>query len=122
MSQLVVRVLAMIGLLFALAAPPANAQEPPMRVRGTIDRVDGDVYVVKARGGTELKVKLAEKAMVVALIKASLADIKEGSYVGVSGMPQADGSQGRSRCTSSQRQCAASVTDIAVGTCSRRAP
>jgi hypothetical protein len=65
-----------------------------VRVRGTIDRVDGDdVNVVKARGGAELKVKLAEKAMVVALIKASLADIKQGSYVGVSGMPQADGSQ-----------------------------
>jgi hypothetical protein len=31
--------------------------------------------------------------MVVALSKASLADIKQGSYVGVAGMPQADGSQ-----------------------------
>ena len=58
-----------------------------------IDRVEGDTYIVKARGGAELKVTLAEKAMVVALIKASLADIKQGSYVGVSGMPQADGSQ-----------------------------
>jgi hypothetical protein len=93
MSQRVLRVLGMIGLLFALVAPPAVAQDPPVRVRGTIDRVDGDVYVVKARGGTELKVKLAENVMVVALIKASLADIKQGSYVGVSGMPQADGSQ-----------------------------
>jgi len=91
MSQLVLRVLGMVGVLFAVAAPPANAQEPPVRVRGTIERVDGDVYVVKARGGTELKVKLAENAMVVALIKASLADIKQGSYVGVSGMPQPDG-------------------------------
>ena len=83
----------MVGLLVALVAPIANAQEPPVRVRGTIDRVDGDVYVVKARGGAELKVKLAAKATVVALIKASLADIKQGSYVGVAGMPQADGSQ-----------------------------
>ena len=64
-----------------------------MRVRGTIERVEGDVYVVKARGGAELKVKLAANATVVALIKASLADIKQGSYVGVAGMPQADGSQ-----------------------------
>jgi hypothetical protein len=93
MSQLVLLFLGMVGLLFALAAPPANAQETPVRVRGTIDRVDGDVYVVKARGGAELKVKLAENATVVALIKASLADIKQGSYVGVSGMPQSDGSQ-----------------------------
>ena len=93
MSQLVLRVLGMVGVLFAVAAVPANGQEPPVRVRGTIDRVDGDVYVVKAHGGAELKVKLAENAMVVALIKASLADIKQGSYIGVSGMPQPDGSQ-----------------------------
>ena len=93
MSQLALRVLGMIGLLVALVAPIANAQEPPVRVRGTIDRVDGDVYVVKARGGAELKIKLTANAMVVALTKASLADIKQGSYVGVAGMPQADGSQ-----------------------------
>jgi hypothetical protein len=93
MAHLGLRVLWLIGLLFALAAPPAGAQEPPVRVRGTIDRVEGDVYVVKARGGAELKIKLTENAMVVALIKASLADIKQGSYVGVAGMPQADGSQ-----------------------------
>jgi hypothetical protein len=93
MAHLVLRVVGTIGLLFALAAPPANAQEPPVRVRGTIDRVEGDVYVVKARGGAELKVKLAQNATVVALTKASLADIKQGDYVGVAGMPQADGSQ-----------------------------
>jgi hypothetical protein len=92
MSVGFVRVLGMIALL---SAPTASvlAQDAPVRVRGTIDRVEGDTYIVKARGGAELKVTLAEKAMVVALIKASLADIKQGSYVGVSGMPQADGSQ-----------------------------
>jgi len=93
MSQPVFRVLGMTALLFAMAAPMANAQEPPMRVRGTIDRVEGDVYVVKARTGAELKIKLPDNVMVVALSKASLADIKQGSYVGVAGMPQADGSQ-----------------------------
>jgi len=82
-------------MIALLSAPTASvlAQDAPVRVRGTIDRVEGDTYIVKARGGAELKVTLAEKAMVVALIKASLADIKQGSYVGVSGMPQADGSQ-----------------------------
>jgi hypothetical protein len=82
----------MIGLL-ALAAPSAGAQEAPVRVRGTIERVEGDLYIVKTRAGAEVKVKLGDKPMVVALVKASLADIKQGSYVGVSGMPQADGSQ-----------------------------
>src|SRR5205823_1524128 len=75
------------------AAPLANAQEPPVRVRGTIDRVEGDIYVVKPRGGNEVKVRLPDNVMVVALTKASLTDIKQGSYVGVSGMPQPDGSQ-----------------------------
>jgi hypothetical protein len=89
---LVQRLLGMIALGVAVAAPLAWAQET-VRVRGTIDRVDGDTYVVKARDGTELKLKLAPNAMVVSLIQASLADIKQGSYVGVAGMPLPDGSQ-----------------------------
>ena len=92
MSQLVSRGFAAIGLLFALAVPVANAQET-VRVRGTIDRVEGDTYVIKTRAGAEVKVKLPDNVMVVALTKASLADIKQGSYVGVAGMPQPDGSQ-----------------------------
>src|SRR5215212_8720123 len=92
MSQFTARILATIALLLA-AAPIAVAQEASARVRGTIERVEGDTYVVKARNGSEHKVKLADNAMIVALLKASLADIKPGSYVGVSGMPQADGSQ-----------------------------
>ena len=43
--------------------------------------------------GGEVKVKLPDNVMIVSLVKASLADIKQGSYVGVAGMPQADGSQ-----------------------------
>src|ERR1043166_8087455 len=87
-----VHFVAALALLLAVE-PIANGQEAPVRVRGTVERVEGDTYVIKARGGGELKVKLAENAMIVALIKASLADIKQGSYVGVSGMPQPDGSQ-----------------------------
>ena len=86
-------IVGMVALLFASAAPIAHAQEPPVRVRGTIDRMDGDLYVIKARGGSEMRVKLPDNVMIVSLVKASLADIKQGSYVGVAGMPQADGSQ-----------------------------
>jgi hypothetical protein len=64
-----------------------------VRVRGTIDRVDGNTLFVKSRDGAELKVALAPNALVVAIVKASLADVKQGSFVGVTGMPQADGSQ-----------------------------
>jgi Domain of unknown function (DUF5666) len=88
------RSLGIAGLALVLAAPAAWAQDaPPVRVRGTVERVDGDSYIVKARDGAELKVKLAANGTVVALVKASLADIKAGSYVGIAGMPQPDGSQ-----------------------------
>jgi hypothetical protein len=93
MSHVMSRVLAMLGLAVGLAAHAASAQEAPVRVRGTIERVEGETYIVKARGGTELKINLAPNASVVAIIKASLADIKPGSYVGVTGLPQPDGSQ-----------------------------
>jgi len=79
------------ALSLALAAS-AWAQDT-VRVRGTIGRVDGNHLIVKSRDGTELKIALAEKALIVAIVKASLSDIKQGSFVGVTGMPQADGSQ-----------------------------
>jgi len=86
------RMLGLFALCAILVTPLALAQET-VRIRGTIEKVDGDTYVVKARDGAELKLKLAPNATVVALIKASLADIKQGTYVGVAGMPQPDGSQ-----------------------------
>ena len=84
-------VFAAAGALMILGST-AGAQDT-VRVRGTIERLDGPVYVIKARDGSELKVTLADNAVAVALVKASLSDIKVGSYVGVTGMPQVDGTQ-----------------------------
>jgi hypothetical protein len=84
---------AIVTLAFVAFLTPALAQDQPVRVRGTIERIDNGLYIVKARNGGEQKVKLADNANVVALVKASLADVKQGSYIGVSGMPQPDGSQ-----------------------------
>jgi hypothetical protein len=87
------RLLGMIGLTAILAVPMASAQDaPPVRVRGTIERVDGPIYVVKARDGAELKLTVADKPSIATLVKASFSDIKQGSFVGVTSMPQADGS------------------------------
>ena len=85
------KVLASVGAI-ALAGSVALGQET-MRVRGKIERVDGDTYVIQSREGQELKVKLAPGGGVAVTTKASLADIKPGSYIGVSGLPQPDGSQ-----------------------------
>ena len=82
-----------LGLAPLTAGSWALAQDAPVRIRGTIEKVEGDTYVVKARDGAELKLKLAANATVAALVPATPADIKQGSYIGVAGMPQADGSQ-----------------------------
>jgi hypothetical protein len=83
-----------LGLAVVLSAPIAAAQEsPPVRVRGTIEQVDGLNLMVRSRDGAELKVVLADNALVVAIAKASLADVKPGAFVGVTGMPQPDGTQ-----------------------------
>jgi 1-acyl-sn-glycerol-3-phosphate acyltransferase len=64
-----------------------------VRVRGTIERVDGAVYIVKSREGAELRLKLAPQGKVGAIIQASLADVKKDAYVGIAALPLADGSQ-----------------------------
>jgi hypothetical protein len=65
-----------------------------VRVRGTVESVDGAVLSVKSRDGqTVYKVRLADNAAVRGVIKAALTDIKENSFIGVTGMPQSDGSQ-----------------------------
>ncbi len=79
--------------LASLALASSAWAQDTVRVRGTIERVDGPVYLVKSRDGSELKVTLADNALVVGIVKASLADIKPGTFVGVTGMPQPDGSQ-----------------------------
>ena len=76
----------------ALTAASGFAQDKPVRVRGTIEQMDGGMMTVKTREGETLKVKLADDGKVIALIKASLDDIRPNSYVGSTAMPQEDGS------------------------------
>jgi len=73
----------------------AIAQQPPTptRVRGTIEDVDGDLLVVKSRGGEDVKLHLTSDAKIVGIIKISLADIKLGSFIGTTTVPGADGRQ-----------------------------
>ena len=81
-----------LAILSLLVGSSAWAQAP-VRIRGTIEKFDGNNLTVKSRDGAELKVALAANALVVAIVKASMADVKQGTFVGVTGMPQADGSQ-----------------------------
>ena len=81
------------GLAVALVGAALAQQQPPVRVRGQIEKVDGNTLTVKARDGSTLTVVMADPVRVMAFVKASLADIKPNAYIGVTAMPQADGSQ-----------------------------
>jgi outer membrane lipoprotein SlyB len=85
---------AAIGVLFGTSVALAQApQTPPVRIRGTIEKVDGSMLTVKAKDGNTMQVKLADNARVTAMVKATLADIVVGSFIGVTALPQPDGSQ-----------------------------
>jgi hypothetical protein len=78
----------------ALAATVALAQAPQtVRLRGVIEKVDGNKVTAKSDKGDALTLNLADKMLVVAVVKASMADIKDGDFIGSGAMPQPDGSQ-----------------------------
>src|SRR5687767_1612637 len=80
-------------LAAVLAASSAFGQQAPtQRVMGTIVGVDGPTLAVKTRDG-DVKVNVTDKVAVFGVVKATLADLKPGSFVGVGAMPQPDGSQ-----------------------------
>jgi len=94
MKQMTRRVFGVAGFALLLATSASFAQQPQtVRIRGQIEKVEGDVLDVKTRGGEMVKVKLVEPVRVLAFVKASLADIQVGKFIGVTAMPQADGSQ-----------------------------
>jgi hypothetical protein len=68
-------------------------QAPPTRIRGTIEAVDGPMLSIKSRDGADMKVKMTDNVAVFAVVKTSLSEIKEGSYIGVTALPEPDGTQ-----------------------------
>jgi len=94
MTMLTRRTLSMSAFGALFAASLAAAQSPQtVRARGTIEKVDGQTLTVKSRDGNALSIKLADNPRVTAMVKAALADIKVGDFIGVTAMPQPDGSQ-----------------------------
>jgi len=85
------RVILGVLLAAAVVVASASAQQKPVRVRGTIEQVDGTVLTIKSREGETVKVKMADDVKVLAMVKASLADIRPGSFVGSTAMPEPDG-------------------------------
>src|SRR6266849_7255802 len=82
-------VAAMLAATFALSSVCAQAQN--VRVRGTIEKLDGNVLTVKSRDGAELKLVLKDNVRIAGVVKAAATDIKPDSNVAITSRPRADG-------------------------------
>lgn len=83
------------ALVTCIFVSTVSAQQPAptVRIRGTIESVDGNTLGIKTREGTDVKVRMTDNVAVFAVVKTQLSEIKEGSYIGVTAMPEPDGTQ-----------------------------
>ena len=72
----------------ALAQAPAN---PPVRVRGTVEKLEGQMMTIKTGDGKSVAVKLTDNFTVMGIARASVADIGSGKYIGTTTVGERDG-------------------------------
>ena len=94
LSSLTLRLLAASLTALSVLGSTARAQQPPtVRIRGTIESVDGAMLMIKSREGTDIKVHMTDNVVVFGVAKTAMSEIKPGSYIGVSALPEPDGTQ-----------------------------
>src|SRR5436190_1279206 len=87
-----IRTLAAVLLAAFSAAAFAQAPaSPPVRIRGTVQSLDGQILTVKARNGETMKVKLADNFVVMGITKAGVDDIASGKFIGTTTVGQRGG-------------------------------
>ncbi len=84
---------AILAASLTLPTAMAQRQQQGERVSGTIDRMLGSFIFASGRDGGTITIKLADNATITTVLKATVADIKPGDYIGSGAVPQADGSQ-----------------------------
>ena len=100
----------------AVTAATAFAEDMPARVRGTLQKVDGSNLIIETRGGKEATVPLKASAPVIAVTKGAMSDIKSNSFVGITAMPQPDGTKRPLKFMCSRSRCEELARDTIHGT------
>jgi hypothetical protein len=91
MENLMNKVIPLIAAIAAsLIASLAHAQAPA-RLRATVVSVDANVMTVKTAAGKDVRVQLADNTGITYPRRISMADIKEGDFIGTAAMPGPDG-------------------------------
>ena len=78
-----------VSLLSAAFASQAQT----IRLRGEIESADGNSLGVRLSDGSRSRLVLAPHAEIIAVVKASISEIKAGTFLGSAALPQADGTQ-----------------------------
>jgi hypothetical protein len=85
---------AIAGLLIAAVSAVAIAQapaNPPVRIRGTVEKIDGQMLTVKANNGQSMTVKLADNFVVMGIAKAGIDDVASGKFIGTTTVGERNG-------------------------------
>ncbi|MGZ5872286.1 MAG: hypothetical protein ACXWKP_09255 [Bradyrhizobium sp.] len=82
--------LALSFAAMAFVSASAFAEGTPVRVRGTVVSLAGTKLVVHAKDGSDVTVNLADNFASLAVVKSSMADIKEGTFIGTATVTQPD--------------------------------
>jgi len=88
MNRFAAAVLLSVISVSVFAQAPAA---PPIRIRGTVEKLDGNILTVKANGGQSMTVKLADNFVVMGIQKASVSDISTGKFIGTTTVGERDG-------------------------------
>jgi len=92
MAGKILHAFAVFAFALVCATSLASAQDT-MRIRGTVERIEGPVFVVKTRDGAEVKLTVTDNPLWVVIVSSKISDIKPGMFVGSAGMMQEDGTQ-----------------------------
>jgi hypothetical protein len=82
-------------MFVAVLAFPATAQNPPestpARIRGTVEKLDGQSLMVNSRDGQSLAIALAPSFTVRGMVAKTVSDIKPGDFVASTSVKGPDG-------------------------------
>jgi hypothetical protein len=85
---------ALTGAVIAALLGTVVQAADQIRVRGTVERLEGNTLSVKTREGTDARIMLKDGWKVSSVAKASIDDIKTGDFVGIASLPTTEGGDG----------------------------
>jgi hypothetical protein len=80
--------LILVGFLGLAGLLPVAAQEPPQRLRGTLETVAGDQLGVRTHEGATVEVRLKPDADIFVVTPSSLENIEAGDFIGITSIEE----------------------------------